>query len=131
MSAKPKPKPAHASPKPPADIGRIDSGIKLPASIAQLGAPDPEKLAKARELARTAVEQMTPEENDEIVRRALWDPDSPLNDEIELRRSGWLERGKRLAPVKLDQDVIDYFVKDGPGWHERINAALRKAARLK
>ena len=74
---------------------------------------------------------MTPEEDDEIMRGALWDPDSPLLEEIEARRTGWLPRGKRLATVKLDQDVVDFFVKDGPGWHERINAALRKAAGLK
>lgn len=93
--------------------------------------PPPMTRDEARVIARAAAERITPEENDEIIRGALWDPDSPLLEEIEARRVGWLPRGKRLATVKLDQDVVDFFVKDGPGWHERVNAALRKAAGLK
>ena len=27
----------------------------------------------------------------------------------------------------LDRDVLDVFQADGPGWQDRINAALRKA----
>lgn len=132
MGAKPKPKSStSADTKDRVTVGRIGSGIKLPASIARLGPPDPEELARAKEMARASLERMTPEENDEIVRGALWDPDSPLLEEIEARRAGWLPPGKRLAAVKLDQEVVDFFVKDGPGWHERINAALRKAAGLK
>lgn len=30
--------------------------------------------------------------------------------------------------LRLDQDVLEYFQQDGPGWQDRINAALRKAA---
>ena len=29
---------------------------------------------------------------------------------------------------RIDRDVLDFFQADGPGWQERINAALRKAA---
>ncbi|MGV3651591.1 MAG: BrnA antitoxin family protein [Devosia sp.] len=32
--------------------------------------------------------------------------------------------------LKLDRDVLDFFQEDGPGWQERINAALRKVAGL-
>jgi uncharacterized protein (DUF4415 family) len=35
---------------------------------------------------------------------------------------------KELVSIRIDRDVLDYFQEDGPGWQERINAALRKAA---
>jgi uncharacterized protein (DUF4415 family) len=34
---------------------------------------------------------------------------------------------KELVSLRIDRDVLDYFQADGPGWQERINAALRKA----
>jgi len=30
--------------------------------------------------------------------------------------------------LRIDRDVLDFFQADGPGWQERINMALRKAA---
>ena len=30
--------------------------------------------------------------------------------------------------LRIDQDVLQHFQQDGPGWQERINEALRKAA---
>ncbi len=35
---------------------------------------------------------------------------------------------KELVSLRIDQDVLEYFQKGGPGWQDRINAALRKAA---
>jgi uncharacterized protein (DUF4415 family) len=35
---------------------------------------------------------------------------------------------KELVSLRIDRDVLDHFQADGPGWQERINAALRKAA---
>ena len=35
---------------------------------------------------------------------------------------------KEMVSLRLDRDVLDFFQADGPGWQERINAALRKAA---
>ena len=35
---------------------------------------------------------------------------------------------KETVTLRLDQDVLEYFQQDGPGWQERINAALRRAA---
>jgi uncharacterized protein (DUF4415 family) len=37
-----------------------------------------------------------------------------------------LDTPKKLVSLRLDQDVIDAFRVDGPGWQSRINAALRK-----
>ena len=35
---------------------------------------------------------------------------------------------KELVSLRIDQDVLEYFQEGGPGWQDRINAALRKAA---
>jgi uncharacterized protein (DUF4415 family) len=35
---------------------------------------------------------------------------------------------KEMVSLRLDRDVLDFFQEDGPGWQDRINAALRKAA---
>jgi uncharacterized protein (DUF4415 family) len=37
---------------------------------------------------------------------------------------------KKAVNLRLDSDVIDHFQAEGPGWQTRINAALRKAAKL-
>ncbi len=37
---------------------------------------------------------------------------------------------KEMVSLRLDQDVLEHFQADGPGWQDRINAALRKAAGL-
>jgi uncharacterized protein (DUF4415 family) len=35
---------------------------------------------------------------------------------------------KEQVTLRIDQDVLQYFQEGGPGWQERINEALRKAA---
>jgi uncharacterized protein (DUF4415 family) len=35
---------------------------------------------------------------------------------------------REQVTLRLDRDVLDFFQQDGPGWQDRINAALRKAA---
>lgn len=35
---------------------------------------------------------------------------------------------RELVSIRIDQDVLEYFQEGGPGWQDRINAALRKAA---
>jgi len=37
---------------------------------------------------------------------------------------------KETVSLRLDQEVLAYFQEDGPGWQDRINAALRKVAGL-
>jgi uncharacterized protein (DUF4415 family) len=32
---------------------------------------------------------------------------------------------KELVSLRLDREVLDHFQEDGPGWQDRINAALR------
>ena len=35
---------------------------------------------------------------------------------------------KELVSLRIDQDVLEHFRAGGPGWQERINETLRKAA---
>jgi len=35
---------------------------------------------------------------------------------------------KEQVTLRIDQDVLEFFQEGGPGWQDRINAALRKAA---
>ena len=37
---------------------------------------------------------------------------------------------KEMVSLRIDQDVLEHFQSDGPGWQDRINSALRKAAGL-
>ena len=116
---------------------RTGSGAGTSLGTTATRSPDPAKLARAEDMARTAYESMTDEEDDAIAAAALSDPDTPLLEEVlernERRRLGRppLPRTKRSVHLRLDQEVVDFFVKDGPGWQTRINAALRKAAGLK
>ena len=38
--------------------------------------------------------------------------------------------GKEMVTIRLDRAVLEHFQEDGPGWQDRINAALRSAAGL-
>ena len=38
--------------------------------------------------------------------------------------------GKEMVSLRLDRAVLEHFQDDGPGWQDRINAALRSAAGL-
>ena len=39
-----------------------------------------------------------------------------------------LPGAKEMVSLRIDRDVLDFFQEDGPGWQDRINDALRKAA---
>jgi uncharacterized protein (DUF4415 family) len=45
-------------------------------------------------------------------------------------KSNAVPAGKETVSLRLDRDVLEHFQDDGPGWQERINDALRKAAGL-
>ena len=51
-------------------------------------------------------------------------PDAPLV------KSNAPPGAKELVSIRIDRDVLDAFQADGPGWQDRVNAALRKAAGL-
>ena len=35
---------------------------------------------------------------------------------------------REQVTLRIDQDVLEHFQSEGPGWQDRINDALRKAA---
>jgi uncharacterized protein (DUF4415 family) len=39
-----------------------------------------------------------------------------------------LPGAKELVSLRIDRDVLEHFQETGPGWQDRINEALRKAA---
>jgi uncharacterized protein (DUF4415 family) len=39
-----------------------------------------------------------------------------------------LPGAKETVTLRIDRDLLDHFQQDGPGWQDRINDALRKAA---
>ncbi len=53
----------------------------------------------------------------------------PVEAPVKLERPA-IPEGKESVSLSIDRDVLAYFQNDGPGWRDRINAALRKAAGL-
>ncbi len=47
---------------------------------------------------------------------------------LEVPKAPTVPGAKEMVSLRIDRDVLDYFQEDGPGWQERINSALRKAA---
>jgi uncharacterized protein (DUF4415 family) len=75
------------------------------------------------------------------------DPDNPPLTEDQLKRMrsisketlDFINRARGRPPVeapkqavslRLDADVVAYYKSQGPGWQTRMNAALRKQAKL-
>ncbi len=54
------------------------------------------------------------------------DPDWAEFESIDWRKAEVVIPPKKQAiSIRLDQDLIDYFKAQGPGWQRRINAVLR------
>jgi uncharacterized protein (DUF4415 family) len=65
------------------------------------------------------------------VAEAVFKPATPAATEpVRVQRKGDVPVSKELVSIKLDSDLIAHFQEDGPGWQERINDALRRAAGL-
>jgi uncharacterized protein (DUF4415 family) len=77
--------------------------------------------------------------------KSKWvDPDdAPLLDRDWFERAEIWQGGKLVRPgrpksaatkeavsLRLDPDILEHFRATGPGWQSRINAALRKVAKL-
>lgn len=45
-------------------------------------------------------------------------------------RAPTIPSAREQVTLRLDRDVLDHFQAEGPGWQDRLNAALRKAAGL-
>ena len=47
---------------------------------------------------------------------------------LDIPKAPAVPGAKEMVSLRIDRDVLDFFQADGPGWQERINAALRQAA---
>ena len=54
-----------------------------------------------------------------------------VGDKLIRRGRPPLAAPKLAIKLRLDPDVLTYFRSKGPGWQTRINATLRRAAKLK
>lgn len=96
----------------------------------------------------SAFEGQPPKKGATTSKRKVIDPDNPPLTDEQLKRMrpvsketlDFFNRARGRPPIdnpkqavslRLDQDVLDHFKKSGPGWQSRINAALRKQAKLK
>lgn len=62
---------------------------------------------------------------------AIFKPAAPaLAEPVRATAKTGVPVSKELVSIKLDSDVIAHFQEEGPGWQDRINEALRRAAGL-
>jgi uncharacterized protein (DUF4415 family) len=54
----------------------------------------------------------------------------PVVEPVRAPTKGGVPVSKETLSLKLDSDLVAHFQADGPGWQERINEALRRAAGL-
>jgi uncharacterized protein (DUF4415 family) len=66
------------------------------------------------------------------VAEAVFKPAPPpaAAEPVREQRKGGVPVAKELVSIKLDSDLLAHFQEDGPGWQDRINDALRRAAGL-
>ena len=94
-----------------------------------------------------AFEGRLPRKGGSTSKRRVTDPDNPPLTDEQLRRlrpvsketvdffnrargRQFIDDPKQAVSLRLDRDVLEYFKDQGPGWQSRINAALRKQAKL-
>lgn len=80
-----------------------------------------------------AIDSISPEEDADLTKAALEDPDTALITSLTKRRPGRPLAAETKVPVsiRLSPEVLDYYRSSGPGWQSRIDETLRDAAGLK
>ena len=78
-----------------------------------MGPDRPRRTTDARAVAEAAFKAATTKPPDPIARK----PAAPA-----------IPNAKETVSLRIDRDVLDHFQEGGPGWQDRMNAALRKAA---
>lgn len=80
----------------------------------------------------TASNWIDPDDAPKLTRE--WFERAEIHDGGKLVRRGRPPKaeGERTVPVtlRMDPDVLEHFRATGPGWHNRMKDALRKAAGL-
>lgn len=54
----------------------------------------------------------------------------PVGSDSPAPKKITLPNARELVSLRIDRDVLEHFQEGGPGWQDRINEALRKAAGL-
>ncbi|MEF2553570.1 BrnA antitoxin family protein [Aurantimonas sp. A2-1-M11] len=60
---------------------------------------------------------------------AVFKPAAPSTERLK-ETSTAVPNAREMVSLRLDRDVLEHFQEEGPGWQDRINAALREAAGL-
>jgi uncharacterized protein (DUF4415 family) len=61
---------------------------------------------------------------------AMFKPAAPAATGRVRETPGAIPAAREMVSLRIDRDVLEHFQEDGPGWQDRINAALRQAAGL-
>jgi uncharacterized protein (DUF4415 family) len=54
----------------------------------------------------------------------------PIEAPVEPKAGPSIPGAKEQVTLRIDRDLLQHFQADGPGWQDRINRALRRAAGL-
>lgn len=126
----------------------------MPKKSKALTAEELKEIARLRAQARAKalrIVEASKEDEAALIAAAESDPDNPPLTDDQWRRmrpahelrpqlvAGRLRRGrgrprsdttKQQVTLRIDRDVLEKFRSTGVGWQSRINAVLRKAARV-
>ena len=81
---------------------------------------------RARGEDRTDFTRVRAKTEADIERDIASDPDfKDVPENWYLHAKAVMPKSKRLLSLRLDNDVIDWFKKEGPGYQTRMNAVLR------
>jgi len=78
-----------------------------------------------RNRSRTDWQYLDRVTDDEIAAAVANDPDAAPLDLDWSEAVLVIPPSKKAISIRVDQDVLDYFKKEGPGYQRRINAVLR------
>ena len=81
---------------------------------------------RAKKRSRTDWDRLNRLTDAEIEKAAAADRDNPPLTDAELARLELvLPKPKHQISIRLDDQVVDWFKRQGPGYQTRINAVLR------
>lgn len=80
---------------------------------------------RARERSRTDFNYLDRVSDEEIAAAVAQDPDAAPLDIDWSKAELVIPPGKKPISIRVDEDVLDFFKKQGAGYQRRINAVLR------
>jgi uncharacterized protein (DUF4415 family) len=81
--------------------------------------------AKTNERSRTDFDYLDRVSDEEIAAGVAEDPDAAPLDLDWSKAELVIPSGKKPISIRVDEDILDFFKKQGPGYQRRINAVLR------